>query len=464
MQTNIFSEFDDVKLGDARLDGRLLKILERVQVNPSLSFPDMFKSLAELEGFYRFIENPYFSDKELLKPHFMATQERANEAESVLMLHDTTEFQFSGDRSGLPRTTGKLRAAFFGHFSLAVNEIGNVPLGIMGMSTWARNGKTRSALRREGVARKKLLAIPSENDRWFEGMEQTASFFDRPDFLIHVCDSAADDYNIFGNCIKRDFHFVIRACQNRKLVGSAEKLREVLQSQPVAAQRTVALSRRQSSCTTKRRILKRSERTVLLEIRSGQIQLKRSCLNAQELPPSLNLNAVIVSERQAPDDCEPVDWILLTTQPISTTAEILRIVDIYRARWQIEEYFKSLKTGCSYEKRQLGSYETLRKCLALFAPLAWSILLLRSQARLNTSASASTVLPGPFLEVLRLETGKTLHTAQEALLAVARLGGHIKYNGPPGWLVLWRGMHELALMAKGFYLSNKYYSPVKKKM
>ncbi len=34
-------------------------------------------------------------------------------------------------------------------------------------------------------------------------------------------------------------------------------------------------------------------------------------------------------------------------------------------------------------------------------------------------------------------------TAHEALLAVAALGGHIKSNGPPGWLVLHRGFQDL---------------------
>jgi hypothetical protein len=34
-------------------------------------------------------------------------------------------------------------------------------------------------------------------------------------------------------------------------------------------------------------------------------------------------------------------------------------------------------------------------------------------------------------------------TLRDALLAVAALGGHLKNNGEPGWLVLGRGMEEL---------------------
>jgi hypothetical protein len=33
-------------------------------------------------------------------------------------------------------------------------------------------------------------------------------------------------------------------------------------------------------------------------------------------------------------------------------------------------------------------------------------------------------------------------TAEQALLAIASLGGHLKRNGPPGWIVLGRGFRD----------------------
>ena len=35
--------------------------------------------------------------------------------------------------------------------------------------------------------------------------------------------------------------------------------------------------------------------------------------------------------------------------------------------------------------------------------------------------------------------------ATDLLYAVARMGGHIKNNGPPGWLTLARGFHVLSV-------------------
>ena len=38
--------------------------------------------------------------------------------------------------------------------------------------------------------------------------------------------------------------------------------------------------------------------------------------------------------------------------------------------------------------------------------------------------------------------------ASDIMYAVARMGGHIKYNGPPGWQTLGRGLKELEVLIK----------------
>jgi hypothetical protein len=43
---------------------------------------------------------------------------------------------------------------------------------------------------------------------------------------------------------------------------------------------------------------------------------------------------------------------------------------------------------------------------------------------------------------------------RDALMVVARLGGHLRQNGEPGWLVLTRGMQKLRLMETGWAASE----------
>ena len=40
------------------------------------------------------------------------------------------------------------------------------------------------------------------------------------------------------------------------------------------------------------------------------------------------------------------------------------------------------------------------------------------------------------------------------MLAVARLGGHLKNTGEPGWLVIGRGLHDLLLLELGYHLAR----------
>jgi hypothetical protein len=129
----------------------------------------------------------------------------------------------------------------------------------------------------------------------------------------------------------------------------------------------------------------------------------------------------------------------------SRMADATDIVDHYRSRWIIEEYFKALKTGCSFEKRQLTTYEGLVRALAIFAPLAWRLLALRHLARASRPRPASGLLEDEQLLLLRTLLAKRRYalpvdpTVYDAMLGIAALGGHIKNNGDPGWLVIGRG-------------------------
>lgn len=161
---------------------------------------------------------------------------------------------------------------------------------------------------------------------------------------------------------------------------------------------------------------------------------------------TLMLNVVKVIEVDAPDGCTPVEWNLITTESIASEADLLRIVDTYRARWVVEELFKALKTGCAFEKRQLGSYAALVNALAVFLPIASMIVRLRDIARRSPDGPASLVIDAKLLDVLRRIARRPLPakpTAKHVTYAIAALGGHLPRNGDPGWLTLARGFEDL---------------------
>jgi hypothetical protein len=154
-----------------------------------------------------------------------------------------------------------------------------------------------------------------------------------------------------------------------------------------------------------------------------------------------------------PEGEPAVEWTLYTTEPIETAEQVARVVDIYRARWTIEEFNAALKTGCAYESRQFESRHALLNILALSMPIACELLALRSRARDCPDTPATEVLRPVQIEVLSKFGRRKLSaspTARDALLAVAGLGGHMKHNGEPGWNVLMRGMRTLLSYEAGW--------------
>ncbi len=163
-------------------------------------------------------------------------------------------------------------------------------------------------------------------------------------------------------------------------------------------------------------------------------------------------------EIDPPTDEEPVEWLLITTEPIDSEDNVLKVVDCYRGRWRIEELFKALKTGCAFEKRQLESRQTLLNALAIFVPIAWNLLRLRTAARSQESTPARLILDPDQIAVLRKASDAPLPTAltaRDAMLAIARLGGHLRSNGDPGWAVLGRGYQDLLMMVAGYRLATR---------
>lgn len=229
---------------------------------------------------------------------------------------------------------------------------------------------------------------------------------------------------------------------------------------PWVCHREVKLSTRkkEKGSLKRQRFPERKKRVAKFGFRAASVEIKRSWRAPASTSKSIELNVVHAYELDPPEGETPVDWKLFTSEPIETEADILKIIDIYRARWLIEEYFKALKTGCSYEKRQLESYQTLLNALVLLIPIAWQLLLMRYLSRNDENKPASQYFSKSEILILRKKADYKMPetpTVRDAYLAVAALGGHIKNNGAPGWLVLMRGFDKLLNLDIGYHLATE---------
>ena len=193
-----------------------------------------------------------------------------------------------------------------------------------------------------------------------------------------------------------------------------------------------------------------------LERVACRVSLKRPRHFSAALPEALEVNVVVVREIDPPENQPAVSWTLITSEPIESEEDIAWIVDAYRARWVIEELFKALKTGCSFEKRQLESFNALQRALCIYLPIAWQLLQIRHLAQVRPDSPASEVIPELRLRLLaalmKSEKRRTLPanpTIKDVLFGIACLGGHLARNGPPGWQTLGRGYDELLAAERG---------------
>jgi hypothetical protein len=443
-RSRVLDEFGPGRLPDRRLQERLLAVVEALSVNPGEGLPVALRDAAALEGAYRLINNERVTFDGIHEEHAARTRQRAVDARDVLVIHDTTACSFphaEAEDIGF-LSTGK--AGFYVHTSLVTSmEAGAArPLGIAHSEVVSRPKRTRGRGRHAGGAATAKQA-DREFLRWSRGVTACAELLRDVDNVVHVMDSEGDSFALLAPMVAANQRFVVRSCHNRTARAAADeewlKLDELSRRGDVVFKRTVTLSRRKKTQRPERsaRRQPREERSAKLSVSATQVTFRgpRYATTVKQIV----VNVVRVFEAKPPKGEQPVEWILLTTEPIATQADIERIVDIYRRRWLIEEFFKALKSGCKYTERQFETLDALKNLLAIFLPIAVEILWLRARARATPDAPATEVFTATQLDVLRALGHRPLSkrpTISGAVWALAGLAGHRDSNGDPGWQIL----------------------------
>jgi hypothetical protein len=460
-RAGLLTEYRGVSFGDARLERRLLRLAASLSVAPAASFPVAANDDAELEATYRFLNNERVTAEEIMRPHQARTVERCRAADVVVVAHDTSEFNFGkSGREDLGHVGRGKSFGFYGHFALAVarGEL-REPLGVLGFEIHSRDGT-----KGKGRGHRTLQADPgNESKRWLKMVERAAVALDGCE-SIHVMDREADSYALMGNLVAGEHRFVIRMAGDKRAIDDVddETVGAKLAGAGTLAERDVPVSARGRNLLPSYRKghPERAARTAKLDVTSTQVTLIRPDSSSKSPHKTLLLNVVHVIEREPPEGEVAVEWRLWTTEPITTAKEVLAVVDAYRCRWMIEEYFKALKTGCAIESRQLETHDGLVNALAIYVPVAWRLLRLRTLSRDKDSPATKALtdvqlrcLAGALKQTRRPQLPSN-PTVRDAMLGVAGLGGHIKNNGDPGWIVLGRGLDKLLAIEVGFRLAT----------
>lgn len=441
-------EFAFAQLGDKRLTQRLVRIGTGLAQNPGGTLPQSFKEMKELKAAYRFFSQPGVGPEQVQSAHWQRTQDYCRQPGEYLLIEDTTELDYSrhpgceglgaiGDGRGRGLLLHSTLAIRVEAWDLAQRPEGIV-LGLMAQQYWQRSGRPR----RGRETWKERIQRPRESQRWARVIEQVQ----RPPAhsqWVFIADREADFYEPTQRCQGQGVHFIIRAYRDRRLAGADAHLKQQLEHLPVAGVMEVPLRSRAGV----------PARTAQVEVRCASM-----CFQGPERPdgnrPDFTANVVEVREVDAPEGVEPLHWLLLTSLPCETWAQIQRIIGRYTARWWIEEYHKALKSGVGAEESQLQKAYRIETLVAVLATVAVRLLNAKWLARSRADQPVDAEVFGTdALKILTARFGKPPGgwTHRSTLIAVARLGGFParKQDGLPGWQTIWRGWQRLMWMCEG---------------
>lgn len=452
-------QFAGARLPDKRLTKRLVRLGATLVQRPPDSLPQATQTWAETKAAYRLIENERVSKEAILQSVYEATARRCAGIEEILAIQDTTSLMFPRAREAaedLGYVSDDDLPSLQMHSAMALRENG-VALGLLRVNIWARD----IAERGKKHERKKRPIEEKESAKWLDGIKSVQHVLDaelsprdRPR-VIHVMDREGDIHEVFEQIDKSSDGAVIRAAQNRRVVGEDQDLdyaHDLVRRQEPLAKRIVEVPRRPG----------RQARQAKVELRACPVLLNPRSSQRRRIALSL----IEVREYDTPADEEPLHWLLWTTEPAASLEEVLRIIEIYKKRWRIEDFHLTLKSGCEVEKLRMHRGERIAKTIAIYAPMAARIVELRDLARTEPEAPCTEVLSEPEWRALwnAIHDEPPSLTAdppniRQAVLWIGRLGGHLnrKGDGMPGVTTLWRGLRDLGLLAKQYQSIQNFF-------
>jgi hypothetical protein len=428
---------------------------------PDRSLPKACGSWADVNGAYRLLSNPAVEAAAIQRPHRELTLRSCADRRIVLGIHDDSDLNFStrAKVAGLGMIGDGGGRGIMQHTALAATESGDL-LGVLDQFFFNRVEAPDHETRRECQARW------CESDVWADGVRNIAGL--RADQggvtgarLIHVADRGGDVWSMIRACQGHGDGFVIRAKHDR-MTDTGQRLWEELGAMDWAGSRVVTVTAQRSGRN------KRVEREARVCIRFGRVRL---------VPPVNDPRckddgpreawAVYASEVDPPagEGIEPVEWMLLTSEPVESLADAVRVIGWYKRRWLIEEFHRVLKEGCRVERSQLDHAEDLKRLASVLSVVAVRLIQLRDLAEAAVAPANSTGLapaessamlqvsvPWPWIAVVAHLTridAATL-TPRQFWHAIARRGGWLarKHDGRPGWKTIWQGWHDIQLFVQ----------------
>jgi hypothetical protein len=428
-----------IKLGDKRLEDRLQKTVEAMSENPGDSILSVCGTRYDAKAFYALLTNEKFSFEKITEASRRATVERIKSSgvTEVLLPQDTTDVNLNGHKKteGLGYSSNHTKGVQV-HSCLALTPDGST-LGLMSQQydtrKLSKQKETKWELSKRPIEEK-------ESYRWLSTTQETLKEIPEGITPIIICDREGDFYELYADMLSLNTSFIVRLSQER-VSTEGEHCIKKLRYTAACGEVEISVPR-----NTRQNI---PARTAKMEIAHCCVTIVKPKRIKAEIAEELTLNLVRITEVGEVD--EPIEWLLATNMPLTTSEDVMKVVEYYMHRWKIERFHYILKSGCQVERIQQRTYERILPVLFIYSMIAAFILAITYFARSLPDAPCSLFLDEEEWKILhRLITRDENppdepYSLKTAVAFLGELGGfkHNPSDGDYGVKAIWRGLIKL---------------------
>lgn len=370
---------------------------------------------------------------------------------------DTTEIDCSSynnrviEESGIGKLSRRNRG-FSLHPFYCLEAETFCPLGVAQSKVWTREDEHTTE------KRKSENILSKESNKWYSKLlEAKDSCLQAAAHITYVCDREADIFEVLSNINDDRTDLVIRSRHDRsiKTKKGSSSISNSLKKEKVKAWVSFPAKKK------KTRIIKASIKYIEVEILEPKYYKK-----LENTPESKTINVVQIESKGV----EKVKWILLTTKEIRSIEQAIEIVDIYKARWEIEEMFRIMKKeSFNIEASELRDGKSIQKLSLYVMEAAVKIQQLKFAREGTSDLKTNKLFTKDEIECLEElndeyqgNTIKQSNPYEKENLAwaswvIARIGGWkgFKSQRPPGPITFRRGLTRFENMYLGYKISKE---------
>lgn len=446
---------------DPRIDRRSTQFLDNFISSRKSTISKVANNFEEQKAYYRLFENTKFSE-DLIKEKTFIKCNNNSKARHLLAINDTVDFNLDSHKGRVELNNGfglssKSTMGFKLHSSLILDAHSLFPIGFSSIDIWNRSED--NLLKNERHYKDSKIE-DKESYKWIKAIDDTLKNITGADSITFVADREADIYDVLAKPRTDNTHYVIRSKANRN-ISSKMKLHTYLSNATIKFDFELEIEGD---------IRKKSKsRQAKLSVKYEHVSILRpdSC-NDKTLPKSITVNVVEVSEQTSSKT--KIHWLIYTTHPVTTDQQAMQIVLWYKARWNIEQIHRLLKTeGLEIEKTQLEKADSIKKLIALGLSATLIVMQLHLAYSSQTEEDINIGFDKPeqeFLKVLNIKLEGKLEKRKNpykqgqlrwATWIIARLGSWSGYKSqrPPGVITLQKGIVKFYQMYQGWALSQE---------